>query len=290
MITGRKPTIQSFEDAVLEITKLQHEANVCLGTIREKGKDLIRVRFRQGQIVSIALRNGTWGDRVVPKLAQSTGINETTLFECRRFFELPEFHESPQVLEKWIEDTEERKGTVNWTYCRNLVHKALSEHQPEEAAAKLEKQKQELERKAQKLEQDAEDLQQRAANMPVSEDSQDEALGVAMKAQEVAGDVRSLPFEKPVRVENPRYLAFVRSHPCLICSGHADPHHIIPGGMGTKAPDYHTVPLCRTHHNELHNTGAQTFWQRYSRDPWKEVALLLTEWLCLQSNTRDRSS
>lgn len=34
-----------------------------------------------------------------------------------------------------------------------------------------------------------------------------------------------------------------------------DPHHLIghgQGGMGTKAHDLFVLPLCRTHHNELH--------------------------------------
>ncbi|EIX1642946.1 DUF968 domain-containing protein [Escherichia coli] len=34
-----------------------------------------------------------------------------------------------------------------------------------------------------------------------------------------------------------------------------DPHHLIghgQGGIGTKAHDIFTLPLCREHHNELH--------------------------------------
>jgi hypothetical protein len=34
-----------------------------------------------------------------------------------------------------------------------------------------------------------------------------------------------------------------------------DPHHLIghgQGGVGTKAHDIFTLPLCREHHNELH--------------------------------------
>lgn len=55
---------------------------------------------------------------------------------------------------------------------------------------------------------------------------------------------------------NPRYLQWVKSQPCVCCGARADdPHHIIghgQGGMGTKAHDLLTIPLCRQHHDDLH--------------------------------------
>ncbi|MEQ5350179.1 DUF968 domain-containing protein, partial [Proteus genomosp. 6] len=48
---------------------------------------------------------------------------------------------------------------------------------------------------------------------------------------------------------------------CCVCGQQADdPHHIIGhgmGGMGTKAHDLFTIPLCRTHHDELHRDPKQ---------------------------------
>ncbi|WP_254492118.1 DUF968 domain-containing protein, partial [Salmonella enterica] len=45
--------------------------------------------------------------------------------------------------------------------------------------------------------------------------------------------------------------------PCACCGKQADfPHLLIghvQGGMGTKAYDLFVLPLCRTHHNELHS-------------------------------------
>lgn len=66
-------------------------------------------------------------------------------------------------------------------------------------------------------------------------------------------------FKKPKRIrwENQSYLAWVKSQPCECCRQPADdPHHLIghgQGGMGTKAHDAFAIPLCRRHHNELHN-------------------------------------
>ncbi|ATG18050.1 DUF968 domain-containing protein [Providencia alcalifaciens] len=52
------------------------------------------------------------------------------------------------------------------------------------------------------------------------------------------------------------YLKWVKSQPCCVCGSTADDaHHIIGyglGGMGTKAHDLFTIPLCRVHHSELH--------------------------------------
>lgn len=55
---------------------------------------------------------------------------------------------------------------------------------------------------------------------------------------------------------NERYTRWVKSQPCACCGKQADdPHHLIgygQVGMGTKAHDLFVLPLCRTHHNELH--------------------------------------
>ncbi|EEY7533391.1 DUF968 domain-containing protein [Escherichia coli] len=53
-----------------------------------------------------------------------------------------------------------------------------------------------------------------------------------------------------------KYTCWVKTQPCACCGKPADdPHHLIghgQGGMGTKAHDIFTLPLCREHHNELH--------------------------------------
>lgn len=58
------------------------------------------------------------------------------------------------------------------------------------------------------------------------------------------------------RWTNDKYLQWVKSQPCCVCGATAgDAHHLIgyrQGGMGTKAHDLFTIPLCRVHHSELH--------------------------------------
>ncbi|HEM8304499.1 TPA: DUF968 domain-containing protein [Providencia rettgeri] len=58
------------------------------------------------------------------------------------------------------------------------------------------------------------------------------------------------------RWTNNNYLKWVKSQPCCVCNSIAhEAHHLIghgQGGMGTKAHDLFTIPLCRIHHSELH--------------------------------------
>ncbi|ELI8129204.1 DUF968 domain-containing protein [Yersinia enterocolitica] len=61
---------------------------------------------------------------------------------------------------------------------------------------------------------------------------------------------------KRQRWENKKWLKWVKSQQCCGCGSSADdPHHIIghgQGGMGTKAHDLLTIPLCRACHDALH--------------------------------------
>lgn len=61
---------------------------------------------------------------------------------------------------------------------------------------------------------------------------------------------------KRYRWESAKWLKWVKSQQCCGCGSSADdPHHIIghgQGGMGTKAHDIFTIPLCRACHDALH--------------------------------------
>ncbi|EPC5388258.1 DUF968 domain-containing protein [Serratia proteamaculans] len=65
-----------------------------------------------------------------------------------------------------------------------------------------------------------------------------------------------LKLPKRERWTSEKFTRWVKSQPCACCGGSSDdPHHIIghgQGGMGTKAHDFFTIPLCRKHHDELH--------------------------------------
>ena len=66
------------------------------------------------------------------------------------------------------------------------------------------------------------------------------------------------------RRRNKAHLKFVATQPCLLCGRQpSDPHHLKFAqvqALGRKVSDEFTVPLCRSHHRELHNAGSEVAW------------------------------
>ncbi|MFN0263107.1 Rad52/Rad22 family DNA repair protein [Tepidamorphus sp. 3E244] len=84
------------------------------------------------------------------------------------------------------------------------------------------------------------------------------------------------------RIRSKSHLHYVRAQPCLVCGASpSDPHHLNfaqPRAMGMKAGDNFTVPLCRTHHSELHNSGGERqWWETRNLDPLVEAKRLWHE-------------
>ena len=75
---------------------------------------------------------------------------------------------------------------------------------------------------------------------------------------------------KPVR--NPRYLAWIRTQPCLVCGSTRwiEAAHTGPHGLGQKSPDTSAVPLCARHHrtgnDSYHRLGPRGFGEVHSLD------------------------
>jgi ERF superfamily len=86
----------------------------------------------------------------------------------------------------------------------------------------------------------------------------------------VGGKVTSLL--KRGRKRSKPHLSFVASQPCTICEAiPCDAHHVKiaqPHSLGRKVSDEFTVPLCRSHHQELHRRGNErTWWANLKIDP-----------------------
>jgi hypothetical protein len=95
-------------------------------------------------------------------------------------------------------------------------------------------------------------------------------------------DKSALALNEPRRVRDKEHLRYVASQPCLLCSATpSDAHHVRfaqPRAMGRKVGDEFTVPLCRTHHRELHHYGNEAaWWHDMGIDPIDVAAQLWNE-------------
>ena len=74
----------------------------------------------------------------------------------------------------------------------------------------------------------------------------------------------TLPIGEPKRIRNRDHLRYVASQPCLVCGrSPSQAHHLRfaqPRAMSRKVSDEFTVPLCATHHHELHMRGDEVEW------------------------------
>jgi ERF superfamily len=85
-------------------------------------------------------------------------------------------------------------------------------------------------------------------------------------------DKSVLAFPEPRRLRDKDHLKFVSIQSCLICGRKpADAHHIRFAqhrALGRKVSDEFTVPLCRTHHREIHRCGDEAaWWSKHHLDP-----------------------
>jgi hypothetical protein len=74
------------------------------------------------------------------------------------------------------------------------------------------------------------------------------------------------------RYRDKGHLKFVALQACLVCGRQpSDPHHLgftQPRALGRKVSDKFAVPLCRTHHREVHRSGNEAeWWKTYGLDP-----------------------
>jgi hypothetical protein len=96
----------------------------------------------------------------------------------------------------------------------------------------------------------------------------------------------------PSRKRDSSHLKFVASQPCLLCGRTpSDAHHIRfaqTRALGRKVSDEFTVPLCRTHHRQLHRAvNEQQWWKDKRLDPFHVAHLL---WGTTRHDCEDASS
>ena len=77
-------------------------------------------------------------------------------------------------------------------------------------------------------------------------------------------DKSVLTLWEPRRLRDRDHVKNVSQRPCLICGRQpSDPHHLRfaqQRALGRKVSDEFTVPLCRSHHREVHRSSDEIAW------------------------------
>jgi Protein of unknown function (DUF968) len=82
--------------------------------------------------------------------------------------------------------------------------------------------------------------------------------------------VTKLRTPRPVRYS--RYLAWIRTLPCVVCgvTRGIEASHTGPHGLGQKSPDSSAIPLCAKHHrtgaDSYHRLGPRKFSEEHKLD------------------------
>ena len=89
-------------------------------------------------------------------------------------------------------------------------------------------------------------------------------------------DKNLLSIPEPRRLRDKVHVKYVSKRPCLICGRQpSDPHHLRFAqrpALGRKVSDEFIVPLCRTHHREVHRLSDEVAWWKQSGINALEVA------------------
>jgi hypothetical protein len=117
---------------------------------------------------------------------------------------------------------------------------------------------------------DEPDSVDKAASVAINGGSRESETVCGVASAVAAQSANSL--RKPLRLRDRDHLKFVSAQPCLVCGRQpSDPHHLRfaqPRALSRKVSDEFTVPLCRSHHRELHRCGNEpAWWSRFGVDP-----------------------
>ena len=108
---------------------------------------------------------------------------------------------------------------------------------------------------------------------PVSSIASKRPLQPSQANASVGIDKSQLALPEPRRLRDKIHVRFVSKQPCLICGRRpSDPHHLRFAqhpALGRKVSDEFTVPVCRSHHRELHRSGDEaSWWERTGSTLW----------------------
>jgi hypothetical protein len=100
--------------------------------------------------------------------------------------------------------------------------------------------------------------------MPAGRANVDDSQKTSKVPGNLPGNSAVRALGKTVRLRDKEHRKFVSRQACLVCGRTpSDPHHLTfiqPRALGHRVSDEFTVPVCRTHHRELHRQGDEAAW------------------------------
>jgi len=104
----------------------------------------------------------------------------------------------------------------------------------------------------------------------IKKDAADPRSGLTEPSDSKPIDKSVLLLPEPRRLRDKAHIKCVSKRPCLICGRQpSDSHHLRFAqqlALGRKVSDEYTVPLCRTHHCEVHRSSDEPSW-------WKQAGV-----------------
>jgi hypothetical protein len=120
-----------------------------------------------------------------------------------------------------------------------------------------------------------------------ADDARSPTSAPTVQSTRIDKSVLSIP--EPRRLRDKVHIKYVSKRPCLICGRQpSDPHHLRfaqQPALGRKVSDEFIVPLCRTHHREVHRSSNEVAWWKQSgidaleaaHKLWRETHAVLHE-------------
>lgn len=249
--------------------KLVEDCQIVMVSYYRKADRLkLEAHWRLGDVLGSYEDRLPYGEEVMKTLAERLKIHLSELYFSKA---LREKCASLQALMDLIDERGRKGLTTSWYAIKSelltLSHRTL-------ATPLLLNQ---LERSLHVLEQ----VQDRYQTMSPGE--QMEADGLIEKAKDTILEfgfklsTMQLYKDEPDRSE--KYLAFVRSLPCSVCSSTQSIHaHHTERDIGQKGSDFLTIPLCAMHHEAYHKLERDQWEKKYSAID-KMLIKTLVEWV-----------
>lgn len=268
-------------DGILEACR------VCLDQVRRGSWMIVKGYWQIGKVIVRYEQEGTinfnYGTNTMRVLAQDLGFRDPTLLY--RMKEAAIRYPTEESLEQARLELLSAGRDAHWTNFRNRCLPRDTIHPEKYGGA--ENVVDNVMARMETFLIDLEKLQEMYSTL--DDDAKEEADGVLLKVGEIGTEfmgsqLKRLPYGKDAPARSEDYLDYIRSLECCVCDEPPpnDPHHVQRaglGGVGMKPSDYFAIPVCRDHHDGIHD-NSRYIEDYFGIDLWNEVSKCLMNYIC----------